>query len=87
MSVRALANLFCATCQDTWMHERNVCRRCSTPNNSSGNPPVPRQPKPYGYANIRADQISAAHTEQHQARKRAALARHRLLNQRGASKP
>jgi hypothetical protein len=44
MSVRALANLHCANCSDVTLHRANVCVRCDTPNNASGNPPVPRSP-------------------------------------------
>jgi len=41
-SVRSLAWLHCATCDDTTLHDYNRCRKCQTPNNSSGNPPVPK---------------------------------------------
>lgn len=80
-SVRGLSNLYCGTCRDTWIHEAGVCRRCGTPNKASGNPPVPRTPRVYGYSTVK--NYSAAHIEQHQARKRAALARHQHLRARG----
>lgn len=85
MSTSALANLFCATCNDTRMHERNVCRRCGTTNHSSGNAPVPRPARAYGYATMKAIHYDAA-IEQAAARRRARAARHQQLS-RGVSKP
>jgi len=80
MSTRALANLYCATCKETWIHERNVCRKCGTTNNQSGNPPVPRRVDfkkraPY-------NRVAMVHmAESARARKAARAARHNL--QRG----
>jgi len=84
-TVRGLSNLYCSTCRDTWIHERNVCRKCGTPNHSSGTAPVPRA-RPYGYSTMKASQYDAA-AEQAACRRRARQARHNLQIQRGASKP
>lgn len=82
MSTRALANLHCATYNETWMHERNVCRRCGTPNQSSGNPPVPRPAQSRFNAHV-GKHFDAA-LEQASARRRARAARHQQLS-RGVS--
>jgi hypothetical protein len=81
MSVRALANLFCAECSEITIHRDNRCIHCSLPSKASGNPPVPR-PRPFGYLAMPREQYHPARAEQGAARRRAARARHQF-HQRG----
>ena len=78
-SVRAMANLFCSSCREYTLHTANVCP-CGARNTASGNPPIPRPPKPYGNQTTRA---SRARIEGFAARSRARAARHQVMNQRG----
>ncbi len=76
-SVRSLANLFCANCDEITVHRAERCIHCSAPNRQSGNPPVPRPSRQYGYATMSRKQYD------HEAVQRARAARHRILSQRG----
>lgn len=77
-SVRGLSNLHCSTCNEVTLHSRNLCVRCDTPNHSSGNPPVPRPARPYGYSTMKAVNYDAR-AEQAAARRRARAARAKAL--------
>jgi hypothetical protein len=72
-TVRSLAYLLCAKCNDTTLHSSNVCQRegCGEVNRNSGNPPVPR---PTAAHTIRAVNYDAR-AEQAAARRRARQAR------------
>lgn len=72
-SVKALVFLHCATCQDTVLHAANRCNECKTLNTSSGNPPVPRPKRDYGYATMSRKQYDDG------ARQRARAARHQIM--------
>ena len=84
-SVRALAHLHCDNCGEQTLHSNNVCQRdgCGQVNRDSGNPPVPK-PRPFGYGGMKRSQYNQAKAEQGDARRRAARARHQVL-QRGVS--
>jgi ribosomal protein L44E len=76
-SVRALANLYCSHCREYVLHAALICRQCNTRNTDSGNPPVPRPPRPYGNQTTRA---SRARIEGLAARNRARAARAQTLS-------
>lgn len=84
-SIRALSNLHCANCGEVTLHASNVCQAtgCGQINRDSGNPPVPRQKRLYGYSTIKARDYSASAAEQSAARRRARQARHQVM--RGAA--
>jgi hypothetical protein len=75
-SIRALANLYCEHCREYTLHTSHICGQCKTLNTDSGNPPVPRPPKPFGNQTTRS---SRARIEGLAARNRARAARHQVL--------
>jgi hypothetical protein len=78
-SVRSLTNLFCSNCNEVTMHRAERCIHCTEPNQQSGNPPVPRPERAYGYNTMKGDQYSAALQAQGDARRRARAARHQVM--------
>lgn len=84
-SVRSMAKLHCANCADITLHAANVCQApgCGAINRDSGNPPVPREKRPYGYATVKHQKYDHAKAEAGEARRRAARARHAHMQQRG----
>jgi len=86
MSVRALENLHCSNCGEITLHRAGVCVRtgCETPNNRSGNRPIPKTAKPYVFS-VNPKHHVQARAEQAAARKRARRARHQHLFARGTA--